>query len=445
MHCSSCEILIEKKLLETKGIRSVEARADKGEITINYSGEKPSLSNLNKIFNKHGYIFYDHNKNTEIPDSKKNEWGLVVTVSGLLILIFLLLNYLGIGSLVSVNSQSSVFAFFVFGLLAGVSSCAALIGGIVLSMSKQWMEIYAEKNSTLEKLQPHLLFNLGRMVSFGLLGGVLGWLGEAMGISLVFTSFLVLAVSLLMVIIGLQMLGVKYFQKFSLTTPKFITRYVANEKNFQGRLMPFFMGALTFFLPCGFTITTQGLALLSGGPLAGALIMTAFVLGTTPALLGIGFSSLKLSQDTRLAGRFTRVAGILILFFALFNLNSQLNVLGSKSISDFISPKKVAVSAGKNGLPPVINGKQIIKMNASASGYLPNYFKVKAGIPVHWEITDTGTSGCTNAVISRSLFADQINLTPGQVSIKEFTPGRPGIYKFSCWMGMVSGTIEVVK
>jgi len=167
-------------------------------------------------------------------------------------------------------------------------------------------------------------------------------------------------------------------------------------------------------------------------------------LGTTPILLGIGFSSLKLSSDPHSASRFTKIAGILVLFFALFNLNSQLNVLGLKSFGDLILPKTISVSADENGLPPVVNGKQIIKMNASASGYSPNNFKVRAGIPVRWEITDTGTSGCTNAVISRSLFNDQIGLTPGQTSVKEFTPEKPGKYKFSCWMGMISGIIEVV-
>jgi plastocyanin domain-containing protein len=35
-------------------------------------------------------------------------------------------------------------------------------------------------------------------------------------------------------------------------------------------------------------------------------------------------------------------------------------------------------------------------------------------------------------------------LNPGQTSVKEFTPTKPGKYKFSCWMGMISGIIEVV-
>jgi len=95
-------------------------------------------------------------------------------------------------------------------------------------------------------------------------------------------------------------------------------------------------------------------------------------------------------------------------------------------------------------LPPIIDGKQVIRMKASSYGYYPNYFKVKVGVPVRWEIEDVGTSGCTNAIISKGLFPDEITLTPGQISVKEFIPEKPGKYKFSCWMGMVSGIIEVV-
>jgi len=133
------------------------------------------------------------------------------------------------------------------------------------------------------------------------------------------------------------------------------------------------------------------------------------------------------------------------LFFALYNFNAQLNVLGFSSFSDLkFNSNQQSANKSEDGLPPIVNGKQILKMTASSSGYKPNYLKVKAGIPVRWEITDTGTSGCTNAIISRGLFADEIPLTPGQTSVKEFTPIKPGKYKFSCWMGMVSGTIEVV-
>jgi len=446
MHCASCEILIEKKLLELRNIKSVEASMVKGEILIEYDGERPALEKLNAIFKKDGYIFSDLPRRSEAKAGQPKEFFIILGTALFLIVGFFLIKNSGLAGLINVNSTSSLPAFFFLGLLAGISSCAALVGGLILSMSKQWFQMYSEKNSTLEKLQPHLMFNIGRIASYTVLGGVIGAIGSIFQVSLVFTSVLIVVVSVMMFFLALQMLGVKAFRKFQFTMPKFITRHIADETKFQGKQMPFLMGALTFFLPCGFTITAQGLALISGSAVQGALIMLFFALGTLPALLTIGLSSVKFSQKPHLADKFLKIAGVLVLFFALFNINAQLNVLGFSSFSDIkLKPNnQSSINNNEEGLPLIINGKQVVKMDASSSGYRPNYFKVKAGVPVRWEITDTGTSGCTNAIISRGLFAGEIPLTLGQVSIKEFTPEKPGKYKFSCWMGMVSGIIEVV-
>lgn len=451
MHCASCEILIEKKLLKIDGVKSVEASTNKGEVVVEFQGQQPTINKLNKIFQPDGYTFYKQPVTESAGSSGKDIYKSFV-IAGAIVIVFILLNKLGLSSLVNVNSRSFLPAFFLLGIMAGLSSCAALVGGLVLSMSKQWLGLYRSDDPTLKKLQPHLLFNGGRLVSYGLLGAVLGGIGSKIQVSFAFTSILVIFISVVMLLLGLQMLGVKSLRKFQITMPKFITRRVSDETKFQGRFMPFTMGTLTFFLPCGFTITAQGLALLSGNIIQGGLIMFLFALGTTPILLFIGISSVKFSSRPHLANRFLKVAGTLILFFALFNINSQLNVLGWPSLTDSFSRTNAKLNTNSidssntndKDLPPIVNGQQIIKMEASAYGYSPDYFKVRAGLPVRWEITDTGTSGCTNAVLSRSLFDGQIELTPGQTSIKEFTPQKPGKYKFSCWMGMISGVIEVV-
>jgi len=315
------------------------------------------------------------------------------------------------------------------------------VGGIILSMSKQWGELYGNNSTIFKKIQPHITFNLGRIIAYGIFGAILGIIGNRLQISLQFTAFMIITISFLMIVLGLQMLGVKYFRKFQLSLPKSATRFIANENNFKGKFMPFLMGAATIILPCGFTITAEGLALLSSNPLQGFLIMLAFVLGTTPILFSIGFSSIKFLSKPNFAEKFSKVAGFLVLFFALFNINTQMNILG------FVMPNFDTSSStiNQNELPQIIKGVQILKMNASARGYSPNYLKVKTGIPIRWEITDTGTSGCTNAIISKSLFSGEIRLTPGETSIKEFTISKPGKYKFSCWMGMVTGTIEAIN
>jgi len=43
------------------------------------------------------------------------------------------------------------------------------------------------------------------------------------------------------------------------------------------------------------------------------------------------------------------------------------------------------------------------------------------------------------------LFSESIDLIPGQLSVKEFTPEKTGKFRFSCQMGMISGIIEVVN
>jgi len=442
MHCASCEILIEKRLLEIPGVKSVDASTAKSEVVIEYEGKKILFEELNKILEKEHYVFTDK-KSGQGHNFNVREFFMIFGTGLLIIAGFLALNRLGLAGLINVNAKSSLPMFFVFGLIAGISTCAALVGGIILSMSKQWLGLYAHSDSLTKKIQPHLMFNIGRLISYTVFGAVLGAIGKKLQISLQISSYLVIAVSIIMFFLALQMLGLRIFRRLQITTPKFITRYIANESKFKGKYMPFLMGFLTFFLPCGFTITAESLALISGSAVQGLLIMLAFVLGTLPTLLFLGFSSVKFSQKPHLSNKFLKIAGILVLFFAFFNINNQLNVLGAPSLSD-LNKNSIQVVNNNQNDSSLIDGKQVLKMEASSSGYQPSYFKVKAGIPVRWEIVDKGTSGCTNAVISKDLFDGAIPLTPGQTSIKEFTPEKPGKYKFSCWMGMISGIIEVV-
>ena len=459
MHCASCEILIEKKLLDIQNIKSVDASTGKGEVVIEYEGDRPNPERLSRIFKEENYKFADlsspksrqSGSGTKAGSSVKsaNPTLIAFNIALFIIIAFLFLQKLGVSNFLNMSSTSSIMAFFGFGLLAGISSCAALVGGIVLSMSKQWNSLYSEDQSTSKKLQPHILFNSGRVISYIVLGGVLGLIGligSRLQISPQFTAFLIVAISFLMIAFGLQMLGVKAFRKLQIAAPKFATRYIANEKNFQGKHMPFIMGALTFFIPCGFTITAQSLALLSGNVFQGAAIMGAFAMGTVPMILFIGLSSAKFSSKPHLAERFSKVAGFLVLFFALFNISNQANVLGFTGIGNILPQNRTQNIVDEKDLPQIIDGKQVIKMTAYGSKDSPNYFKVRVGVPVRWEITaDRTAGGCNGSIISNSLFSGSIDLIPGQVSVKEFTPEKVGKFRFSCQMGMISGIIEVVN
>ena len=437
-HCHACEILIEKEIKVMPGIKLVEVST--ADASVKITGSKiPEITLLNKVFKDSGYVF---SSPLSRGDARRAEGFVPDIFTSLLIVMgilagFFLLNKIGIFSTFNVNSDSFYPAFFVFGLLAGLSTCAALVGGIILSLSQQWQSIYKTGDSTLTRLQPTIIFNLGRLVFFALFGAILGYFGSFFHLSLTTGAVVAIIVSVIMLVLSLQMLNVKWFNFINFSLPKSITSSIADEKNFTGRFMPFIMGGLTFFLPCGFTLTAQSLALASGNILNGALIMFSFALGTFIPLLLIGYSSARSQKNPRTAAYFSQVAGILVLLFSLYNISAQLTVLGIG-----FTPKPTTSTAAVSE----VGDTQIIKMAAATAGYTPNSFTIKAGKKTRWEIRDLGTSGCTNAVISRTLFDGPINLVPGTTSVKEFiAPTTPGTYRFSCWMGMISGTIEVVN
>lgn len=446
MHCASCEILIEKRMLEIEQVKFADASLHKGEVVIKYEKNKPSVAMLNTILKGKGYTFFNK-PIEEKPKQSVKDMLMYGAITAAFIFAFLNLDRFGVGRFTNITAGSSLPTFFLLGVLAGVSSCAALVGGLILSVSKQWSEIYGKKESFAQKLLPHTMFNSGRIISFGVFGYLLGVFGSKLQLSLATTAFLVFVVSAVMIVLGLQMAGLKTFQRFQVRLPKFVIRNAVHEKNYKGKYMPFALGVVTFFLPCGFTVTAQGLALISGNPIQASLIMLLFALGTTIPLFVIGLSTTTFLNKPGISQSFPKIAAAIILFFAAYNINNQLAVIGLPNVSSipvFFDTSYENTEAKYGDLAPIVDGKQVMRMNALAYAYEPNYFILRSDIPVRWEISNEGASGCTNAVISKDLFDGEISIVPGEISVKEFIPPKPGRYRFSCWMGMVSGVIEVI-
>ena len=86
------------------------------------------------------------------------------------------------------------------------------------------------------------------------------------------------------------------------------------------------LGALTFFLPCGFTQIVQVFALSTGRPATAAAVMALFALGTAPGLLGLG--ALTALARGRAAQTLFVVAGVAVLAFAFVDARAGLTNLG---------------------------------------------------------------------------------------------------------------------
>ena len=101
MHCASCELLIEKKLLSIQNIKSVDASAAKGEVVVEYSGDRPNPERLSKLFREENYQFDDLvnraiKKIKEEPKSGANPTLVAFNIAIFIIVAFLLLHKIGI-------------------------------------------------------------------------------------------------------------------------------------------------------------------------------------------------------------------------------------------------------------------------------------------------------------------------------------------------------------
>jgi len=436
MHCAACELVIERKIRKMPGVASVNASLKDRQVDITGHVD---VEKLNEEFSELGYSF-DTNPVGQTQFNFKNLFTAVIVLIFLTV-IYLVLEDTKILARFSVTQSSSLPAFFILGIVAGLSSCAALVGGLLLSLSKQWQSLYGGKETN-RRFIPFVMFNVGRLISFALLGAALGFIGSFFTISLSFMSIFVSAVSLIIIILGLQMLGVPFFKRFNFALPRFITGFVSDEKNFSGKYMPFISGALTFFLPCGFTLMAQSIALATGNPISSMLIMSAFALGTLPVLAFLSYSSLKFQTHEIYAQAFNLIVAIFIIVFGVYNFNASLNVLGVASLSDLSFNAKSSNSSslsGESGVKTINeNGKEFQELNLEARGfeYLPKELTLKVGVPVKLKVNNNGAYGCAQAMYLPGLYDKVVYLTE-KVTEVEFTPEKKGNYKISCTMGMV--------
>lgn len=316
-HCSSCKIFIEEVLTEQSFVKNarVDLKQETVEIEIINDQDAESLAQiLTEKIKSNGYSL---SVDKMSKDKQKSDvmWQALPIGLGILALFFILqksgvLN-LGIGG------QITPVTSFIIGLIASVSSCLAIVGGLVLSLSAKISQ------DNISDTKTFILFHSGRLISFAILGGILGALGKAIGLNFTLMAILGLLASLVMLMLGLNLVGV--FEKSKITLPAGIFNFF--RKIEHQTLTPLSLGLATFFLPCGFTQSMQVSALSSGSFMSGLLIMLAFALGTLPMLLLLSFGSASFAQGKH-APLFFKSAGIVVIGLGLFALLAGLAGLG---------------------------------------------------------------------------------------------------------------------
>ncbi len=321
MHCNSCIILTESELKDINGVskaktslhnNSVEVTGEFGDKT-----QEQVMNELSEVLKPHGYSL------TLEKAAKIVSWSdfaIALPIALAFIIAFIFLQKLGIVNLVNASDVGYGTAFIV-GLVASVSTCMAVVGGIVLSLSAS----FAKEG---DKVRPQAMFHVGRLVSFFILGGAIGALGSVFQIGAKAMLVLELIVALVLLVLGVNLLDIfPWAKKLQLTMPAALGTRVHGLKKANHLLTPLLVGIVTFFLPCGFTQSMQIYTLTTGSFWKGGFTMLAFALGTLPILALLSFSSLGIHKKAQ-SGVFFKTAGFIVIFFALFNLINTLVVAG---------------------------------------------------------------------------------------------------------------------
>jgi len=446
MHCQSCEVLIEREWKAMPGIEGVTVSSKNGHAQIRYAGSEPDLSVLDASIRPHGYRIirakqaprHEPHPTEDLPViSKRPSVGALLGLAVLVFLIGTLLSKLGLlKSTVAIGGSMTIGAAFLLGLFAASSSCLAVSGGLLLSTIGK-----------VRRMQPVFLFVFGRILSYTILGGVIGLVGSSLLISPTIMGMLTVAAAFYMLVMGLNMLHLapRWLTSCLPRMPKAISHRVFDRQGKSSVFAPVTLGAATFFLPCGFTQALQLYALTTGSAFTSALLLGAFALGTSPSLLALGFASSSLKGK---AGTFfLQLSGVAVVLLGLWNIQNGLTILGTP-----LSLPKIELSqAAPAGLPArdpnvsLEDGAQVIRMSLTSSDpyyYPTNAYTVQAGIPVKIEIDGAGT-GC-RSIFQIPKLAVRSQITQA-VNTVEFTPKEAGTFAFSCSMGMYRGQLNVVQ
>lgn len=440
LHCKACELLIweiltdEKSVLEFRLTKTSTYQTYKLNVIFwnkDFEDKNKALDFIKKLFEKTSYKF---SYNLEEKSSFNWLYFLIWTLIAVVILeFFWLLNKFWIINQVLIDSNSSFITFFIFGFLASISSCAILIWWIILSLTKFWQEIW------LSKWKAVLGFQVWRIVSFSILGFALGLVWNVFTLNLKINAILLLIVAIFMLLAGLNFLWISALKW--LPSNKWAMKLISNKK-WNSLFLPILVWAITFFLPCWFTYTAQALALSSGNSFKAFFIMFAFVLWTLPVLTIIWFTGFTSKTNTKKIWQeiLNYVIWMLVIIFALINLNSQFSILWLPNINLNFNNN---VENTTENIPSNTEDNTIVMVYRETLS--PSTIKLKV-----WEtykiIIDIKSPiyGCMNTIFIEGLDEQIRFLTWNRLEFN-ITPTKEWKYRFLCAMWVPHNAEVVVE
>lgn len=435
MTCTSCEVIIERKLKKIDGVVDAEVTHSSGTCTVTTtSGANIRKEDIAAAIADTEYELVNSGNDVSASFDAKHLIKIAITLG----FIYILVSQLGLMSFdAAIGDALSYGAIFGIGLIASVSSCIAVVGGLVLTFTATVKRMNPEA-SKWELMRAHFFFNGGRLIGYFLLGGLVAVIGSVLAPSPRIMGLISFVAAVVMILLAFDLLGLSGSKKWIPRMPKKWSHWIHDMAEREEWWIPFVLGGLTFFLPCGFTQSMQLYALTTGSFMTGALVLLVFALGTLPALIGIGALASFTSSRGKAYRWFMLIAGCIVLLLGLYNVKNSLNLMGFSTVGLFEQSSSVS------GTSAEYDGEvQVVNMAVEFIDYVPASITIQKDVPVQWVVDGSNATGCTSVLTIPSLGISK-NLNRTGETIIEFTPTKEGRLPFTCGMGMAGGMFTVV-
>ena len=418
MHCPHCESAILRAVKDQDGLSSPRVDYRSGTLTAQWEDDRMPEEKLADCIAQAGY------------ELKRENNSLLRRVLTLLVVALALFSLYMLFALTPLEGLLSAFptaragmslgALFVVGLLTSLH-CVAMCGGINLAQSA------ASAQSGKKISASNIQYNAGRLISYTIVGGIVGVLGSVLRISTGVQAAIQIAAAVFMVLMSLNMLDLGVLKGVMPTLPQGLRARLLGE----GKNSSLWIGLVNGLMPCGPLQAMQLYALSTGSWTMGALSMACFCLGTIPLMLGFGLVSGKLNKQFAKPMRIA--SGLLVLVMGMAMLTRGLTLSGVQV--------RLPTQAVQTNASVATEDYQTVNSELEWRGY-PD-ITVKAGVPVRWVIhAEPGRiTGCNNEMVIPALNL-RVPLQEGD-NVVEFTAQEPGVIPYTCWMGMLHGSITV--
>lgn len=457
MTCVNCEHTIERAISKAAGVEQVKASYATGSVDISYKPDIIEPVKIIELIQAHNYHVRtdksinkaknnvkdakdanDTNDTNAAELKKKLDFSDIIGMGIIIFTLYMILKRFGLNNIFNsfplAGEDMGYGMLFIIGLLTSVH-CLAMCGGICLSQCALKEEKNPPRSGSLAVMLPSLLYNSGRVISYTVVGALVGAIGSLISFSGSLRGVVQIVAGVFMIIMGLNMLNLfPRLRRFNLRLPKGLTNRIYKQRERQSS--PLIIGLLNGLMPCGPLQAMQLYALSTGDPLKGAFSMLLFSLGTFPLMFAFGALSSVLSK--KFTGQMMKAAAALVLVLGISMFSS------GAALSGIALP---FISAGSSQMDSINiarleDGIQIVKSGIGPGSYEP--IIVQKGIPVRWIIqAEQGEiNGCNNSIIAPGLNISK-DLSVGD-TVVEFIPESSGSFPFSCWMGMIRSHIKVV-